>query len=179
VEEKKHKTLVKQVSGRGRGRKPSTDWVLVGFDEDGVEIARIVNLTEEEANLRANDYPRAVTMKDEKLGAGTLCGVKDCGSLAITRVRPASLEEAIPVCRYHASGVYLKFKGLPVEKKLRLKSIDRVVAPDWLCFNYCPSFYKGECRAMTDVMERELKKNLAKGFRGMSILCIEDHWWRL
>ena len=169
------------------GRKPSTDWTVVGWDANGVEIARIIGITQEEADRRVMEYPRGVVIKKENLGKKIMCGVKGCDNLAITRVRPSSLKEAVPVCRYHGCAFYAMFKipgfkrfeGLIVKNKLILKSVGMAVAPDALCIRYCPSFAGGECRAFLEPLNKAHVKRLSKAFRGMTILCIEDPWWKL
>lgn len=169
------------------GRKPSTDWVVVGYDEYGVEIAYIDGLTQKEAEARIKEYPRGSLMKKERMGLNVKCEVKNCNNIAVTMVRPGSLKEAIPVCRYHSCAFYLifqlpglrRFEGITVQNKLVLKSLGTSVAPDTLCIRYCPSFAGGACRAYLEPLNKGHAKRLAKAFRGMTILCIEDYWWKL
>ena len=172
--------LAKEVSGRARGRKPATIWTVVGYDENGTVIARIEGLTEKEANMRVLDYPRGTTVKAEVLGINVMCGVENCKSKAVTLVRPSSVKEAVPVCRYHASSVHIPPRSISkVKGKLKLKSVGMVVASDYLCVIYCPSYLKGECHAMRDPKDNKgLAAKLREGYRGMTILCVEDPWWK-
>jgi len=43
---------------------------------------------------------------------------------------------------------------------------------------FCPSEWKHKCQAMRDLKDKDFSKKLKEGFRGMTILCIEDPWWK-
>ena len=170
------------MSGKKRGRKPSTKWIVVGYDENGTEVARVKDLTFNEAERRVSEYPRAVIASKDLLSSLTKCGVADCNNLAIAFVKPHTLKKAVPTCRYHSAGVYIRYiKGttIYVKNKLTFKEFGGIaVAPDHLCIRYCPAYYREECRAYLEAINKESSRKLIKGFRGMVVLCREDPWWR-
>ena len=149
-------------------------FTVVGFDDHGTEIERIKNLSEAEAVEKAGEFSLSRVMEITVIAPRTLCEV-DEERVAITTVRVSG--DLIKVCKYHAAGVYATFKGIPVKDKVKWEG--RAIAPDWLCVKYCPSYWEGRCRAFQEPETEKEDKKRFKGYQGMTVLCVEDSWWKI
>ena len=164
-------------------------YTVVGFNDKGEEIARVAGLSEKEMEVEAAKYQLSRILESEMVTPKVYCEVGDCTRIAAAVIKLRPDGEPIKVCRYHAAGVYLKFKPpFPIKDKLMWKGF--VIAPDWLCFKFCPSYWeekierkvRGECRAMQEPRSKKERQKREKGYtvygRNMTVLCIEDEWWR-
>lgn len=169
------------------GKKMRSLVTLVCFDEEGMEVDRFEGITEDEAWKKSRDYARVSVVEKKRGHLKVKCGVPRCGKSAaythgnVVRIRLERDGPAIPVCKYHAAGVTLAFKGVPVKGKLKYEGV--VIAPSALCVGYCPSYWKGECRAYARPSPGKEKKKREKGYNVcgeyLTVLCIEDDWWAL
>lgn len=156
-------------------------YTVVGYDEQGHEMARRENLTEAGAVAVSKEYPVASVLEVTVIAPRVMCDLED-GRVAITRVRLPT-GELKNVCRYHASGVYVVLTSevpQPIRNKIKWKG--QVIASDWLCYKYCPSQWNYECRAFLGsesfAEKRKREKGYAVGDKLYTVLCIEDLWWR-
>lgn len=167
-----------------------TLYTVVGFNDKGEEIARVRGLSEGEMKIEAEKYHASRILESEVVTPKVYCEVGICRRVAAAVIKLHPGGEPFKVCRYHAAGVYLKFKPpFPIEDKLMWKGF--VIAPDWLCFKYCPSYWErivagniklGECRAFQKTRSKDEEKKRVKGYsvygETITVLCIEDPWWR-
>lgn len=150
-------------------------YTLVGYDERGDEVERVPHLTAREADLQRQKYYRVWIMESEVVSPKEMCDLHD-NNVAIATV-VTSDGKTYDVCKYHAAGVYITFRGIPVEGRIKLD--DKVVAPSWLCVKFCPSYAPNKCWAFATVnVPKKVLKAKEKGYKGMGILCIQDPWWR-
>lgn len=157
-------------------------YTLIGYDEEGTEISRLVGITEDEAWIKKKDYARVSVFESGVVSPKVRCDIPDCGRISISKIKLEKGGPIINVCRYHAAGVYIAPSPLlPVRERLKYKGM--VIAPLWLCIKYCPSFFEGECRAFQRTFSVKEQKKREKGYtiygERMTVLCIEDDWWKL
>ncbi len=155
-------------------------YTLVGFDEEGTEVARLVGITEDEAWTRYKDYARISVFETGVVRPRVNCDVVGCGRVAIARIKLERSGPVLSVCKYHAAGVYIAPAPLlPVEGRLKYKEI--VIAPYWLCIKYCPSYWEEWCRAFKEPESIKERRKREKGYtvcgKRMTVLCIQDEWW--
>lgn len=90
--------------------------------------------------------------------------------------------ELVAVCDYHGSG-FRVFRGV-FDRQLR-------PVPESLCIRFCPHCARMEdrevegrvrrayeCRAFLPYASYEEEMKRRRSFKGMSMLCLEDWWWR-
>ena len=164
-------------------------YTLVGFDEEGTEVARFEEITEDEAWAKYKYYARVSVFETGVVRPRVNCDVPECGRVAVARIKLERSGPVLNVCKYHAAGVYIAPAPLlPVEGRLKYRGM--VIAPYWLCIKYCPSFRKktvageikvGECRAFKEPESIKERRKREKGYtvcgKRMTVLCIQDEWW--
>jgi len=166
-----------------------TLYTVVGFNDKGEEIARVSGLSKEDVDIEVTKYHLYGILESEVVSPKSYCEVEDCTRVAAAVIKLRPDGEPIKVCRYHAAGVYLKFTPPhPIKDKVMWKGF--VIAPDWLCYKFCPSYWeeevdgekRGECRAFQEPRSAKERRKREKGYtaRGenMTVLCVEDDWWR-
>lgn len=156
-------------------------YTLVGFDDKGTEIERIEGLTQEEAFKQSKRFTLFRVLESGIVSPKVICEVDKCDRIAVAVIVLHSRGKPIKVCKYHAAGVYVKFRPPePVKNKAYYNGF--VIAPDWLCVTYCPSYWVDGCRAYQEVRSRAEKKKREKGYevcgKIYTVLCHEDEWWR-
>lgn len=164
-------------------------YTLIGFDEEGMEIARFEGITEDEAWTKERDYTRVSVFESGVVSPRVECDIPKCERVAVARIKLERSGPILSVCRYHATGVYVVPPIiLPVEGRLKYKGI--VIAPYWLCIKYCPSYWEkvvageikvGVCRAFKDPESAKERRKRERGYtvcdKRMTVLCIQDEWW--
>lgn len=154
-------------------------YTLVCFDKEGVEVERFEGITEDEAWTRERDYARVSVFESGVVSPKVRCDVPDCERIAVAVIKLERSGPTLNVCRYHSAGVWLTFKEIPIKGKLKYRGT--VIAPNWLCVKYCPSYQKGECRAFKRPLSAKERRKKEKGYtvcgKRMTVLCIQDEWW--
>jgi len=154
-------------------------YTLVGFDEEGTEVARLERITEDEAWAKQRDYTRVTVFESGVVSPRVECEIPECGRIAWASIKLKKSGPILKVCKYHSAGVWVTFKEVTIKGKLKYRGM--VIAPSWLCVKYCPSYLKGECRAFKRALSVEERRKKEKGYtvcrKNMTVLCIQDEWW--